>query len=250
MAPAWNSTYTYIPGSSRPFNLSRSKIDLFLNCPHCFYLETRLGIKRPQSFPYTLNNAVDKLLKKEFNHYRDQKIVPPILAENKIQLKPAPFPQFIPTEGWQAGKISTLHAPTNFLVNGLIDDLWINSENRYHIVDYKATANIKPITSLDREYHKWYKKQVEVYQWILERNQIKVDPIAYFLYATANLERLKFAGRLDFQIHVIAHHGDHTWIEPTLMKIKNLLDQSEIPAFSENCHHCNYSKKLQEIPKS
>ncbi len=47
------------------FKLSRSKIDLFLECPRCFYLGNRLGVSRPPGFPFTLNSAVDALLKKE-----------------------------------------------------------------------------------------------------------------------------------------------------------------------------------------
>ncbi len=27
----------YIPGSTQPFKISRTKIDLFLKCPKCFY---------------------------------------------------------------------------------------------------------------------------------------------------------------------------------------------------------------------
>jgi len=48
-----------------PFELSRSKLQLFLECPRCFHLDRRLGFGRPPSFPFTLNNAVDTLLEKE-----------------------------------------------------------------------------------------------------------------------------------------------------------------------------------------
>ena len=49
--------------------ISRSKIDLFLECPRCFYLDIQKKIKRPQGFPFNLNNAVDMLLKKEFDRH-------------------------------------------------------------------------------------------------------------------------------------------------------------------------------------
>ena len=44
--------------------LSRSKIDLYLECPRCFWLDLKKGIKRPQPAPYTINSAIDLLLKK------------------------------------------------------------------------------------------------------------------------------------------------------------------------------------------
>ena len=34
----------YKPGDEKPFRLSRSKLELFMNCPRCFYLDRRLGV--------------------------------------------------------------------------------------------------------------------------------------------------------------------------------------------------------------
>ena len=51
--------------SSETFKLSRSKIDLFIQCERCFYYDRKLGIGRPPGFPFSLNSAVDHLLKNE-----------------------------------------------------------------------------------------------------------------------------------------------------------------------------------------
>ena len=50
----------YNPKDSEPFAVSRSKIDLFVECPRCFYLDRRLGIGRPSGPPFLLNSAVDQ----------------------------------------------------------------------------------------------------------------------------------------------------------------------------------------------
>jgi len=57
----------YINNSQRqkPYKLSRSRDDLFLQCPRCFYIDRKLGTDRPFGYPFTLNNAVDQLLKQE-----------------------------------------------------------------------------------------------------------------------------------------------------------------------------------------
>lgn len=60
----------YDPNSPELFRLSRGKIDNFINCPRCFYLDRRLGVGQPPSYPFSLNSAVDKLLKKEFDVHR------------------------------------------------------------------------------------------------------------------------------------------------------------------------------------
>lgn len=51
----------YNKGSAEPFKLSRSKIDLFIECPRCFYIDRVLGTGRPPGYPFALNSAVDHL---------------------------------------------------------------------------------------------------------------------------------------------------------------------------------------------
>src|SRR5690242_14878276 len=78
----------YDPKSEKPFRLSRSKVDLFLNCPRCFYLDRRLGIGQPPGYPFNLNSAVDALLKREFDGYRDRQEAHPYILANKIDAIP------------------------------------------------------------------------------------------------------------------------------------------------------------------
>ena len=53
----------YNPKSEQPFKLSRSKVDNFVSCPRCFYIDRRLGVGHPPGFPFNINSAVDELLK-------------------------------------------------------------------------------------------------------------------------------------------------------------------------------------------
>ncbi|MDO8571096.1 MAG: hypothetical protein Q7R79_00265, partial [bacterium] len=69
----------YDPNGVEPFKISRSKIDLFLSCPRCFYLDRRLGVGRPPGFPFSLNSAVDALLKKEFDFHRANQSAHPLM---------------------------------------------------------------------------------------------------------------------------------------------------------------------------
>ena len=62
-----NSNWNY---GGKNWKLSRSKIDLFVECPRCFYLDNKLGIKRVQFPAFLLNSAVDALFKKEFDIHR------------------------------------------------------------------------------------------------------------------------------------------------------------------------------------
>src|SRR3989338_9425839 len=76
------------PASRVPFKLSRTKLDLFLNCPRCFYLDRRLGIAQPPRYPFSLNSAVDKLLKKEFDIHRAKGTKHPLMKHYGVDAIP------------------------------------------------------------------------------------------------------------------------------------------------------------------
>jgi len=42
--------------------LSRAQLQLFTDCPRCFWLVNRHGVKQPKGYPLALNIAMDQLL--------------------------------------------------------------------------------------------------------------------------------------------------------------------------------------------
>jgi len=54
----------FITNQIGSFKLSRTKIQNFLDCPRCFYLDRKCGTAQPDGSPFRLNTAVDTLLKK------------------------------------------------------------------------------------------------------------------------------------------------------------------------------------------
>src|ERR1017187_7610486 len=135
----------YQPGQTTAFKISRSKIELYKQCPRCFWLDARLKIRRPNGPPFSLNKAVDELFKKEFDAYRRNAKPHPIMVEN--QIKAIPF-QHADLDKWRENfvGVSTLHESTNLYVFGAIDDVWVNEANELIVVDYKATAKASEIT--------------------------------------------------------------------------------------------------------
>ena len=103
----------YDPHTTQPFRISRSKVQLFLDCPRCFYLDVRLGIKRPPGFPFSLNSAVDALLKKEFDVHRENKTMHPYIKETGLNAIPY---QHENLDLWRNNfkGVSCLHKRTNF----------------------------------------------------------------------------------------------------------------------------------------
>ena len=205
------------------WKLSRSKIDLFIECPRCFYIDNKLGIKRVPGFPFALNSAVDYLLKQEFDTHRAKGEQHPLQKEYGIDAIPAAHEEL---DEWRRnfGGVTHVHKPTGLLVSGAIDDLWINSAKEYMVVDYKATAKEEAVTTLDKEWQNGYKRQMEVYQWLLRGNGLSVSNTGYFVYCTGKLDRKAFDKKIEFDVNLISYNGNDSWVEKTLVDIKACLD--------------------------
>lgn len=248
----------YNPNRSADWNyggpkwrLSRSKIDLFIECPRCFYLDNKLGTGRPRGPAFTLNVAVDALFKKEFDVHRKGQTRHPIMEKYDIDALPY---QHDDLNTWRENfeGIEHKHAATGLTVCGAVDDIWVNGNGELIVVDYKATSKNGTIETLaDSSWEDQYKRQIGVYQWLLEQNGFTVSPVGYFVYANASSDEDAFDDTLTFETTLVPCEGTTDWIEPTLLKIKECLDADTIPPTGDACEFCPYreatGKKLQEI---
>jgi hypothetical protein len=226
-------------GEEKLFKLSRTKIENFVQCPRCFYLDQKMGIKRPSSYPPTLNIAVDALMKKEFDHYRE--LEQPHPCQVDLNLIPAKHEQL---EEWR-NQFSGVKVEFNgFLVYGGIDDLWFNTATQeYHVADYKATSN-KLAPTLHGDWKASYRRQCEMYGWMLSKNDLNVSKRGYFVYVNANAGLDGFNGRLEFDTHLLPYDGNWSWIESTINNIRDVLESDTIPAGNEECEYCKFMVKL------
>jgi len=120
-----------------------------------------------------------------------------------------------------------------------VDDVWVNQNGELHIVDYKATSKSGEV-GIDADWQISYKRQVEIYQWLFRKNGFKVSNTAYFVYCNGNTDKEAFDGKLEFDVKIIPYEGNDSWIEPTLMDIKRVLESEEIPDPDPNCDYCKY----------
>lgn len=228
------------PTSEKPYRISRSKIDLFMSCPRCFYLDRRRGVSRPADFPLTLNNVLDHLMKAEFDWYRLVQLPHPVMTKYAVNAVPYAHPDL---EVWRDGLrrgITRLHEPTNFLVTGGLDDVWVKPNKCLFVVDYKGTWKKDGIVTLDAPWQISYKRQVEVYQWLLRGQGFEVSDAAFFVYANCDTSENIFGGKLKFNLSIVTHYGSDAWVDDALVSIKSCLMEDELPAASSECAWCNY----------
>lgn len=229
----------YEPGSKKPYKISRSKLDLFISCTRCFYLDRRLGVGRPPGFPFSLNTAVDTLLKQEFDIHRANNTKHPLLEKYGVDARPAVHEQLdIWRENFKG--VEFLHEPTNLLITGAIDDLWKNSQQQYIVVDYKATSKAEPIIELNQDWHIAYKRQMEIYQWLLRKNGYEVSPTGYFVYCNGSTDKQAFDGRLEFDVTLIPYEGNPDWVEEAITDAHACLNGAIIPPPAPDCDYCAY----------
>lgn len=240
----------YEPGQTAAYKVSRSKIELFIQCPRCFWLDVRLKITRPSSPPFNINKAIDELFKKEFDAYRQKGEPHPLMVEFGVQAVPY---QHESLDVWRetfTGVVG-MHQPTNLHVFGAVDDLWVNDKGEVIVVDYKATAKDRDV-SIDSDWQISYKRQMEVYQWLLRQNGLKVANTGYFVYANGRLDLDGFNGRIEFRTKVIPYQGNDAWVEPTLKRMKKCMDGNKMPPIGESimggpCEFCMYARKRTEL---
>ncbi len=235
----------YDTQSGKPFKLSRSKLELFTECPRCFYLDRRLGVGRPPGFPFTLNTAVDALLKKEFDIHRAKSEPHPLMREYNIPAIPFAHEDL---NKWRKNFVGVqyLHEPTNFIITGAVDDIWINTAEELMVVDYKATSTTQEI-SLDSEYRQAYKRQMEIYQWLLRRNGFKVSDVGYFVYVNGKTDKEAFDGKLEFDVQILPYKGSDKWVEKTVIAAHKCLNAAEPPAPEDSCAYCGYIKDAASV---
>jgi CRISPR/Cas system-associated exonuclease Cas4 (RecB family) len=243
----------YKPGQKTPFKVSRSKIELFMQCQRCYWLDVRLKIKRPSSPPFNINKAIDELFKKEFDVYRKQGKAHPLMTDN--QIKAVPF-QHEQLDKWRENFVGVvhLHESTNLHIFGAVDDVWVDSDGKLIVVDYKATAKDKPVTSLGPEggWQDMYRRQMEIYQWLLKQNDFDVSDTGYFVYATGTQDRDGFNNVVEFETHVFPHHGSSDWVENTINEMKKVMDSDKMPpvgtaAMGGPCEFCEYAKSRTKL---
>jgi hypothetical protein len=212
--------------------LSRSRLELFLECRRCFWLLMNKKIKRPPGFPFTLNIAVDYLLKEEFDKHREEGTAHALIK--KYEIDAIPF-SHTDIDKWRHNftGVQFSHDSSGFLVFGAVDDVWKDSKSNLMVVDYKATG------AKEHRIYDAYKRQMEVYQWLLKKNGFSVSNLGYFLFAKVDKKKQFKGARLSFKLLIEPCSGNSEWVENELLNARKCLE-GKLPEFGNECKYCNW----------
>ncbi len=225
------------PFSDGRRQLSRSKVELFIDCPRCFYDELVHGHKRPGGLPFTLNNAVDALLKAEFDLYRASGTPHPIFET--VGLDALPFAH-ADIDIWRSNRkgVRWNDGDTGWSLYGAVDDVWQTRSGSVIVADYKATSRRDEFTVANL--YPGYKRQVEVYQFLLSQQDLTVEPRAWFVYANGISTRGAFNNRLEFRTSLLPYDGDSSWVPGKFREAVGVITTGIRPEPAETCRWCQY----------
>jgi hypothetical protein len=126
--------------------------------------------------------------------------------------------------------VQYVHAPTNLLVTGAVDDLWQNPDGEIIVVDYKATSKNGEV-SLDAEWQMGYKRQMEVYQWLMRNTSVSASTLKYLKSEDGigpGIERLVQSITYNFM-----SPGTSTSPEPVFAGVERLVFYNDYPIFDD-----------------
>jgi len=217
--------------------LSPNSLNLYFECPRCFWLDKREGIRRPQPFPYALNAAVDVLLKEEFDSYRAKGEPHPLLVANNIPANLFPDQQLL--NKWRSNfeGIRYYDAKLDATLFGAVDDVLQFTDGSLAPLDYKSTGSAVP-KIYDR-----FQMQLDIYTFLLEKNGYTTKRKGCFAFYVVDKNN-GFVDRLPFkkEIHVI--DTDPSYVQGVFEEAVKLLKSDIPPPHSQECQYGDWLKKV------
>tara|TARA_B100000287_G_C20641234_1_gene783545 strand:+ start:1092 stop:1826 length:735 start_codon:yes stop_codon:yes gene_type:complete len=235
----------YIPDSKIPFKLSRTKIDLYFECKRCFFLDQKLGIKRPHGAPLVLNNKIVNDFKNELNFCRTEKKSHPEIIKIKKSFVPI---QHSKIDDWKNSfkGVGFYHKETNFFIYGIIDDVWKDlNTNLNHSVIIKTTSRSDEL-SFDNIWSGYW-RQLSLYSFLLSKNLLSMSKTGLLIYINLPKNLKNSDKETTYTLNLFEKILDFNWIEVTLREIYSTLNQSKPPMNSRRCKYCNYYFNIKNM---
>lgn len=214
--------------------ISRSKIEIFLSCPRCFWLDFKHSIKRPEEFSGGwIGQKYDPILKKEFDLYRLHNQKPKEIPE-KFSL----FPNKEKLKTWRGRGIEFMHK-NGFVIYGKIDDLLLDEEGKLVPFDFKV--------SLSQEFkiYESYQRQLEIYGYLLKKVGEPVSDQGMLYIVKVSIDLKNYINERRF-CQIIKPLNLEIY-DQIIDRMYQIIKNDKPPEPNENCIYCQWLEKVQKI---
>lgn len=212
----------------KAIKLSASTLNLFVDCPRCFWLSLKKGLPRPSGpFP-SLPVGMDSVIKKYFDTYRGKGQLPPILKGKISGQLALAMPKTLQYED-----------PSGYILYGRPDEYLELPGGLIVPLDHKTRA------SAPKALLPVYQNQLDVYSLLLEKNQYRTAGKAYLVYYHPAIGELH--NGFPFETTVKEVETNPEAAEALLHRAIELLDRAEIPQSSDTCQFCAWAAKISRL---
>lgn len=217
----------------KQIRLSPSSLNLFLECPRCFWLQINEGIHRPRGIFPSLPGGMDSVIKLYFDKYREKKELPPEIegkVEGKLIFDIALLNKW---RNWRTG-LNYEDEILGISLIGALDDCL--QDGKYYIpLDYKTRGS----APREGDSEKYYGNQLDCYALLLEENGYPVKGIGYLIYYYP--KKVEEHGKVIFDVDVIELKIDPKGARKTLESAMKLLN-GPIPPHHSECEYCIWGR--------
>ena len=216
------------------YRISPSSINLMLECPRCFWLQTIKKEKRPETpFP-SLPSGMDKILKEHFDRFMEQGQLPPELREQDCAKDGCKlFNDKEKLRIWRNNLkgIEFLDKESNIMLHGAIDNILVK-DRKLIVLDYKTRGY-----PVKEDTHEYYVTQMDLYNFLLRKNNYETEDYTYLLFYYPS--RINETGEVIFDTKLIKIETDPIRGEKVFKQAINILLSEKEPEASRECKFCS-----------
>lgn len=214
-----------------PHDLSPTRLNLFAECPRCFWLRVVEGVERPsRPFP-SLPGGMDRAIEAHFDRHRAAGTLPPAL-DGAVDAVLEPDGELLERcRRWQADPCYR-DEPNDVVLRGALDDLLRAEDGSLVVLDYKTRGYPPRRASGAPDY---YARQLTCYALMLESAGHQTAQHGFLLYYYP--DSVGDDGTARFHTELRRVPVDVGRIEATVARAAETLD-GPIPDYEPNCAFC------------
>ncbi len=221
--------------------LSYHRLSFYLECPRCFWLDVNVGIKRPDTIFPSLPAGIDTQLKRYFDSFRGQQVLPPELTG---ALPGHLLPSQSTIEAWRDWKRGLRHRVSSADVElvGALDDCLVDNAGVHSPIDLK-TRGYPPKPST----HTYYQNQMDFYTLLLEGAGYPTTRRAFLLF----YHPIDMGPHSVISFTVTVHPlKTHPGTSQRLVQEALAILRCPVPANATSCGFCTWRQALSRWHKA
>ncbi|MFH2062980.1 MAG: PD-(D/E)XK nuclease family protein [bacterium] len=218
------------------YRLSSSSLNLYINCPRCFWLQLNAGVHRPRSIFPSLPGGMDLVIKDYFDRYRSQGELPPEI-DGQVPGRLVPEQELMNRwRNWKTG-LSLDLPEVNVTLFGALDDCLVDN-GRYLPLDYKTRGSEpKPGNGMEP----YYRNQLDCYALLLDGNGFSAGERGYLVYYYPR--EVFGGGTVKFGVKTVELKVNLSRARRTLKQAGECLNGPE-PEAHTRCEYCSWQDRL------